>query len=193
VTTLADVRDAILAAVVSTGATPSDRSVTWGDDKRPAAKYPILLDVVSAIALHDRQTETVPDPTGAPGVTSWALSTYYELRVQVRAESIYNTSAADALFTLERVRAGLLRPDLELTDGIAIVPDLTTTTRQISFASDGRVVSSYSFEIAVRAVVDYPSTGAPAGTTVREVLVEGESEVLDDGSPALTELDIVAP
>jgi hypothetical protein len=192
VTTLADVRDAILAAVVATGATGA-KSVTWGDDKRPAAKYPVLLDVVSAIAMHDRETLTETDPTGAPGVTSWALSTYYELRVQVRAESIYNTSAADALFTLERVRAGLLRPDLELDSGIAIVPDLTTTTRQISFVYDGRVVSSYSFEIAVRAVVDYPSTGAPAGTTVREVLVDGESEVLDDGSPALTELDIVAP
>jgi hypothetical protein len=190
VTTLADVRDAVLAAVVATGATGA-KSVAWGDAKRPTAKHLVLLDVVSAIALHDRETLSVPNPA-EPNVTAWALSTYYELRVQVRAESIDNTSAADALFMLERVRAGLLRPDLAPTDGIAFVPDLTTTTRQISFVWDGRVVSSYSFELAVRAVVDYPSEDAPAGTTVQEVLVEGESEITDTDTHD-TELDIVAP
>jgi hypothetical protein len=93
------------------------------------------------------------------------------------------------------VRAGLLRPDLELTDGVAFVPDLTTTTRQISFVWDGRVVSSYSFEFAARAVVDYPSDDAPAGTIVQEVLVDGESEITPDpdGDTHETELDIVAP
>lgn len=174
-TTLADVRDAVLAAVVATGATGA-RSVAWSDDKRPAAKYPVLLDVVSWRALHDREEETQT----SPGVTAWALSTYGELRVQIRAESIYNTSAADAMFILELVRAGLKRPDLELTHGIALVPDLVTDTRSIPFVIDGRVVSSSLFEIGVRCVLDYPSTGAPAGTTVREVLVEGESEITED-------------
>jgi hypothetical protein len=93
------------------------------------------------------------------------------------------------MFLLERVRASLHRPGLTIA-GVALEwPELQAINR-VSFPSDGRIVSSYSFEVSLRTVLDFVPLDEESGLTLRRVIVEGESETTDDDSPHTTELDI---
>jgi hypothetical protein len=190
VTTWATLRTALKAAVQTAAADAGAVSagVAWGDEQRPTAKLLILLDIVSAVSLHDRDTFTVA--LGGAS-TSWAFSSLYNVNLQVRCESTNNGPATDALFALEALRASLHRPGLVIA-GAALEWPETQTVSRVSFVSDGRVVSSYSFEVSVRAVLDF-APGDEVGGTVLEVLVEGESTTPDFDTPAATDLDVVAP
>jgi hypothetical protein len=189
VTTWATLRAAVKAAV-QTAATDGgivSAAVAWGDEQRPAARLLLLLDVVSAVSLHDRED----DEQTAPDTTSWSLSSLYNVNLQVRAESNNGGPAVDAFIALEAVRASLHRPSLTIAGAALEWPETQATTR-VSFVADGRVVSSYSFEVSVRTVLDFTPTDEVGGT-VREVIVEGISTTPDFDSPAETNLDIVAP
>jgi hypothetical protein len=187
VTTWSSLRNAIKAAVrtAATDAGAVAAAVAWSDEQRPTAKLVILLDVVSATSLHDRSTST---PITA-GATQWALSSMYHVNLQVRAEKTDAGPAVDALFALEALRASLHRPSLVLAEGAALVWPLTQRTDHVSFEADGRVVSSYSFEVGVRAVLDF--TPAETGYTVRDVLVEGEQDIPNETVD--NDFEVVAP
>jgi hypothetical protein len=76
--------------------------------------------------------------------------------------------------------------------GAALEWPETQAISRVSFVSDQRVVSSYSFEVSVRTVLDFAPDDESGGTLV-EVLVEGESTTPDFDTPAETALDIVDP
>lgn len=163
-------------------------AVAWGDEQRPTAKFLLLLDIVSAVSLHDRDTFTVALDGESTG---WAFSSLYNINLQIRCESINNGPGTDALFVIEAVRASMHRPGLVITGAALEWPEVQTVSR-VSFVSDGRVVSSYSFEVSIRTVLDF-APGDEVGGTVRAVVVEGESETTDEDTPALTDLDILDP
>lgn len=151
-TSWADVQHAIKAAVVSVaGAAPG--AVVWNDEQRPGAKVLLILDLLYLDAIQDREDVDVETDPSSP---TWTLSTLYYIRVQVRAESVFTAAGADALFALERVRAGLRRPDLALDAGVVVQYDDQTYVHHLRAIADGRTISSYSFEIGFRAVLDYP-------------------------------------
>lgn len=194
-TTWEDFRTAVKAAVrtAAVDAGIVNAAVAWGDEARPAAGRLLLLDVVSAVSLHDRDTLELAaeqPPSGAP-VTTWALSSLFDVKLQVRTETHNAAPGADGLFLLERVRASLHRPGLVIA-GAALEWPETQAISRVSFVSDQRVLSSYSFEVSVRTVLDFAPEDE-AGGTLAEVVVEGESTTPDDDSPAITELDILDP
>lgn len=182
-TTLADVQNAIKAGIQFVNPTGSTRAVVWNDEAEPGAKALIILDLLDSEQLLDR--EDVDPTTGA-----WTMSTLYYLRVQVRAESIYNTPGRDALILLEAVRAGLQRPDLMWEAGVVYQADSNTYVHHVSYIDkDGHMRSSYSFETGFRAVVDFPT--APATVTgepnMQEVVATGTP---DNGEIPAPEIDL---
>jgi hypothetical protein len=111
---------------------------------------------------------------------------------------VFNAPGSDALVALERIRAGLRRPDLEYTDGVRNQPDEQTYVHHTSFLSDGRIVSAYSFETGFRAVVDYPIVdGEPgsvdAGTNMQTVEVLGSEIDVNEATPANVDQEIDRP
>lgn len=189
-TTWSDFRTAVKTAVrtAAVDAGIVNAAVAWGDEARPTAQRLLLLDVVSAVSLHDRETLELEDDEQT---TSWALSSLFNVGLQVRTETHNAGPSADGLFLIERVRASMHRPGLVIT-GAALEWPETQAISRASFTSDGRTVSSYSFEVFVRTVLDFAPSDEPGGT-VREVLVEGTSATPDADSPAETELDILDP
>lgn len=178
---LADVQNAIRQAVIDTSAVPSATAVAWVDEQQPSAKTLIKLDLVYLQHLQDREENDVD--TG-----EWVLSSSFYIRVQARAESIYNAPGYDASFALEKVRAGLLRPDIVLGAGIVYQPDISTYVHHLSYLWDGRMISAYALEMGFRAVIDYPLTGTVDSLSNMQAveLDDGEAEVGED-DPVLFE------
>jgi hypothetical protein len=175
---ISDVQNAIRDGIVSLGVTPDPKAVVWAEEQRPAAKVLIILKIVQWDADTDRE-EYTEDPDNA-GQLLWSLSTLHFIRIQVQAESIFNAPGVDALFTLEKIRAGLRRPDLVFGAGVLNHPDVNTYVHRVSWAHDGRIVSAYSFETNFRAVTDYAlDGGVPAGANMVQVEVVGA-----DATPA---------
>lgn len=183
-TTLADVQNAIKAGIQFVNPTGSNGAVFWADEAEPAGKFLLILDLLDSEQLIDRQG--VDPETGL-----WTLSTLYYLRVQVRAESVYNTPGKDALILLEAVRAGLQRPDLVWGAGVVYQADVNTYVHHVSYIDkDGHMRSSYSFETGFRAVVDFPT--APATVTgqpnMEEVAID--QGIVDNGEIPPPEIDL---
>lgn len=180
-TTFADVQNAIQSGIQYLGVVPN-KAVSWSDDASPASAVCIILDLVSLEAIIDRQDT---DPVTA----QWSLSSMYYLRVQVRAESIYNTPGRDALIALETVRAGLQRPDITWGAGVVYQPDAQTYVHHVSYLSEERILSSYSFETGFRAVIDYPTAPATVqnAPNMQEVDVVGAA---DDGETPVPAIDL---
>ncbi len=161
------VQDSIKVGLASLGATAAG-ALVWADEARPAAFRYVILNVVTADAIQDRE-EYAEDPED-PTQLVWTLSTLYYIRVQVRAESIYNDPTRGAWMTLEKIRAGLKRPDLVFTDGVVNQPDDDTYIHHTSYPHDGHMINSYSFETGFRAVVDFSLEGPlPAGSNMVQV------------------------
>lgn len=177
---IANVQDAIKDGIQALMTTPSVKAVTWADNPRPAAKVVLILDLVQIGAIQDRVCYV---ETATPGEYKRVLSTLFYLRVQVRAESVYNTPASDALFAVEKVRAGLRNPPAGFAWGAGAVnqPDENTYVHHVSFPHQGRTISAYSFETGFRAVVDHPLEGEiSAGPNMQSVITEdadGPAEV----------------
>lgn len=188
-TTIAEVQDSIRSGIRSLGATASTAAVYWTDEPQPAAKVLVSLDIVNLAAIQDRETYNT-DGDSDSGV-DWELSSLYYIRVQIRAEAVFNASGHDALFTLEKIRAGLRRPDLVWEEGVVNQPDEVTYVHHVSFPFEGRTISAYSFETGFRAVIDFPIDVPPvdAGVGILEVVVDGDVE-LDDGHDPVTVVDI---
>lgn len=185
------VQDAIRACIVSTGGVAAN-AVAWENEQRPTAKIPITLKLIYADAIQNRDTFTanIPDDGGF----KWALSTLYYVRIQVRAESIFNAPGADALFTLEKIRAGLQRPGLTLASGVVTQPDDQTYMHDFPFAFDGRIVSCFTFEMGFRAIIDFPLTG-PEAAGPNMVDVEVNTGLVDTGEtdPVVIAADVDRP
>lgn len=174
---IADVQNAIKDGIASLAATAAG-AVVWADEQRPAAKVLVVLKVVQWDADTDRE-EYSEDPEN-PGQLIWELSTLHYIRIQVQAESIYNAPETNGLFTLEKIRAGLRRPDLVFAAGVLNHPDINTYVHRVSFPHNGHIISGYSFETNFRAVTDYALDGPiPAGANMQQVEVIGE-----DADPA---------
>lgn len=163
-----NVQDSIKAGIASLGAVVTGATV-WSDDPRPAAKTILILDPVSFAALQDREEYI---ESAVPGIWEWSLSSLYYIRIQVRAESVYTASGSDAMFALEKVRAGLQRPTLVFGSGVVNQPDSTTYVHHVPYPHDGHIISSYSFETGFRAVMDFPLTGTiPAAPNMTSVIL----------------------
>lgn len=174
-TSWAQIQNSIKAAVIGTGAVVTG-AVAWADEQQPAADNRLILDIVYADTLQDRDDFEVDEDDGI--TTTWTHSTLYYIRVQVRAESTKNGPGKDALFTLEKARVGLLNPLLVPNDGVILQPDASTYIHHIPYVSGGRTISAYAFEMGFRAVVDSPLTGTEeAAPNMVSVEVFGEAEV----------------
>ncbi len=188
-TSWADLRAALQTAVRAAAADAGvvSAAVAWSDERRPTGKVLVLLDIVSAVSTHDRHTET-PDPLPAH-TTTWSLSSAFSIQLQVRAETHEHTASADAMFALERVRASLHRPGLVIGAGAKLEwPEVSTITPS-PYVADSRVVQSHSFEVTVRAVLDF-APGNESQYQVQDVVVEGESATPDLDTPAETEQSV---
>jgi hypothetical protein len=175
---VADVQNAIRDGIVSLAATAPGAGaaapVVWAEEQRPAAgKGIIILKIVQWDADVDREEYTeYPDN---PGQLVWTLSTLHYIRIQVQCETQYNAPGVDAFFLLEKIRAGLRRPDLVFDHGIMNHPDINTYVHRVSFVHGSHVISAYSFETNFRAVTDFSLDGPlPAGTNMQTVEVLGE-------------------
>jgi hypothetical protein len=169
------VQDAIKKVIVETGAVAAN-AVAWEGEQRPTAKIPIVIKIIYADAILNRDTfelGTIPTAT-------WSLSTLYYIRVQVRAEAIYNAPGANALFAIEKVRAGLQRPGLTPDAGVIVQPDDQTYVHNFDFTFDGRTISCWTIETGFRAVIDFPLDG-PEDTGANMVEVDVDTGVVDVG------------
>ena len=172
---LGDVQNAIKKGIDSLAAVVNSASA-WQDMPEPVAKRRLILNIVSMVAIQDREMNTEV----SPGVWQWSLSTLYYIRVQVRTVSSYSAPKFDALQTLEVVRAGLLRPDLVWDSGVINQPDNETYIHHVSFEHQAHIESSYSFETGFRAVVDTPLSGTiSSAPNMQSVEVDGTGTVPD--------------
>jgi len=183
---MADMQNAILAGVRSISGLPAG-AVVWSDEQRPAADPIVVLTIVQLGSDHDRE-EFAADPDDDTQLV-WTMSTLQYMRVQVRAESVFNQPGRDALTVAERIRAGLRRPDLVWDAGGQVInkPDINTYLHHVPFPHNGRIVSGWSFETNFRAVTDFPlepAAGLPAGANMQQVEVGGP----DADPPATTQL-----
>jgi hypothetical protein len=177
---MGDVQDAIKAAVVGTEGVVTG-AVAWVDEQRPAAMVIAILDILYCQSLQDRNCYAEDEDN--PGSFFWQLSTLYYIRVQVRCEAIYNAPNSDAMVALQKIRAGLLRPHLELDSGAVIQHDNDTYVHHISFPHQGRTINAYAFEVGFRAVVDAPlspATEEAAPNMQAVIFEETEVDVLED-------------
>lgn len=135
------VRDAIVSALPT--ARQSTTAVNWSGGARELADLRVLLDVVSEAEDYDRET-LYPVQT---------LESVLDLTIQVRAESTYDTADSDALDLLNDLRYGLRKTSvlaaLAAYDIVQIGP--AGPTRNVSFRSNQRLVSSHAFELTLRA------------------------------------------
>lgn len=168
---IADVQNAIRDGIAALGAVAAG-AVVWADEQRPAASVVVVLNIVQLGSDHDRD-DYAADEDDATQLT-WQMSTLQYFRVQVRVESQYNAPGRDALFTAEKIRAGLRRPDLVWDAGVINKADVNTYMHHVPFPHNGRIVSAWSFETNFRAVTDFSLEGPlPAGTNMNQVEVIG--------------------
>jgi hypothetical protein len=193
-TTLAQVQNAIRLGIVSaaTGVVHSS-AISWSDEQQPAGKVRLILDPVYFNVVQDRETYTEDDDN--PGQFLWGLSTLYYIRVQLRAESVFNTPGSDALASLELVRAGLRRPTLTWGAGVIYQPDDLTYVHHLPFTHDGRTINCHAIEMGFRAVVDFPSAGPEAAEpNMMRVEVEADPGIdVGELDPEPYEADIDRP
>jgi hypothetical protein len=168
---VADVQNAIRDGIVSLGAAVPG-AVVWAEEARPAAKVLVVLRIVQW--GNDIDRETYSEDEDNPGQLLWELSTLHYIRIQIQCETTYNAPGVDALFTLEKIRAGLRRPDLVWGAGVVNQPDVNTYIHRVSYPHGGHIISAYSFETNFRAVTDYALEGPlAAGTNMNQVEVIG--------------------
>lgn len=183
---MSDVQNAIKLAVEGTNGVVAG-AVAWVDEQRPATMVITILDILYAQSLQDR-TCYVADPA-TPGAFLGKLSSLYYIRVQVRCEAIYNAPANDAMVAVQKIRAGLLKPTLELASGVVIQHDNDTYVHHISFPHQGRTISAYAFEIGFRAVVDAPLEPATEAAAPNMKSVKFTGTEVDLGAPPPVVLD----
>lgn len=182
-TSWTETQNGIKAAIVYVAQVAAG-AVAWSDEQRPSAKTLIILDLLYVDAIQDREDVVT-------ATLAWTLSTLYYIRVQVRAESVFNGPGVDALFALERVRAGLHRPDIVLSADLGIQFDDQTYVHHVSTTADGRTISSYSFELGFRAVLDYPLAGGAVMADPNMVEVDVHTGTVDLGSGTPPQIDRV--
>lgn len=173
-----DVQNAIRGGIAAIGATATGAAapapVVWAEEQRPAAKVIVVLKIVQWDADVDREEYAADEDN--PGQLVWSLSTLHYIRIQVQVESQYNAPGADALFVLEKIRAGLRRPDLVFDAGVLNHPDINTYVHRVPFVHGAHIISAYSFETNFRAVTDFSLDGPlPAGANMQSVEVIGEN------------------
>lgn len=173
----ADVQNAIRDGVASLAVVPTS-AVAWSDEQRPGGKVLLILDNVYSLPMQDRETYTEDEEV--PGTFVWELSTLFYIRVQVRAEAIYNAPGSDAMVALEAVRAGLRRPTMTWDAGVIYQPDDLTYIHHVPSIHDNRKISGYALEMGFRAVVDYPLDG-PGESLPNMQTVEVLESTIDTG------------
>lgn len=172
---ISDMQDAILTGVRAIAGI-SSKAVVWSDEQRPANETIVVLSIVQLGSDHDREEYIADDDND--GQLLWTMSTLQYMRVQVRAESIFNAPGRDALFVAERIRAALRRPDLVWGPNGEVInkPDINTYLHHVPFPHEGRIVSGWSFETNFRAITDFylsPTGGVPSGANMQQVEVGG--------------------
>lgn len=180
---MGDVQDSIKAAVVGTAGTAHAKGVSWVNEPRGAGSVICILDILYAQSLQDRNCHVQDDED--PTIWYWRLSSLYYIRVQVRCEAILNAPNSDAMVALQKIRAGLLNPSLEMDDGVVIQHDNDTYIHHISFPHQGHTISAYAFEVGFRAVVDAPLDPATEdGAPNMQAVIFEETEVdVDEAAP----------
>jgi hypothetical protein len=163
---------AAMPAAVRTTANLDGPTVTWTDDVRPFSKHRLLLDVVSTVFNHDR--DSALSEGGDQELSSMATIT-----VQVTAESNHDRSSSpgDALWLLEQVRLGLRRvpvADALRTAECPIVGFPAATVRR-SYPADGRIISAHSFDVQVRFIFDFDTSEDDPVGQIEHVEAEGEA------------------
>lgn len=138
------VRNAVEAALPT--ARRASVPVNWSGGAREFGDLRLLLDVISEVEECDREELFATD--------GQRLSASLRVVVQVRAESTYDTADSDALDLLNSVRFGVRRTSVSLALTAAGVEPVgaPSTTRNVSFRSNQRLVSSHAFELEFRTV-----------------------------------------
>lgn len=180
-------RAALLAAAQA--ALPAARQLTtavnWAGGARELADLRVLLDVVSEVSLSARD-----DLFAADGQE---LSELVETTVQFRAESTYDSADTDALDLLHNIRFGLNRSNsvravLEAA-GVVLI-EQPGPTRNVSFRSNNRLVSSHAFECIFRCVFGL-ATEESTGL-IEHVEISGDLDAASD-SVAVDEFTVDDP
>jgi hypothetical protein len=184
---IADVQHAIKDGIASLGAVATG-ALVWAEEQRPAAKTLAILKIVQWDADVDRE-DYAEDPDN-PGQLVWSLSTLHYIRIQIQCETQFNEPSVNALFALEKIRAGLRRPDLVFDHGVLNHPDINTYVHRVPYPHSGHIISAYSFETNFRAVTDYALDGPiPAGANMQSVEVLGEDAEPPAGNQTIDRTD----
>ncbi len=187
-----DVQLAIQAGIRTAAVGVTPKAIVWADEPRPAGITVFILEPVYMQHLQDRDTFTANEDN--PGGFRWDLSSLYYIRVQIRAESVYNAPGFDALFALENIRAGLANPTLVWGAGVAYQPDISTYVHHTPYPHGGRTVSAYSLECGFRAVLDYPLDQVVEGAPNMQSVVLDETEVeIGEDDPVDLDQEIERP
>lgn len=183
---MGDVQNSIKAAVAGTNGVVTG-AVAWVDEQRPASTVIAILDILYCQSLQDRNCYVQDDED--PAVWYWRLSSLYYIRIQVRCEAIYNAPNSDAMVAMQKIRAGLLRPDLEMDAGVVVQHDTDTYVHHVSFPHQGRTISAYAFEVGFRAVVDAPLGTPEEGAPNMQAVILDETSVEAGGEAAPVSFD----
>lgn len=177
-TTWLEFRNAVVAAVtaampssVRTPANLDGPTVSWFDGRRPFGKHRILLQIVSTVNEHDRDSAL---STGG----EQTLSTSKRVTIQVQAESSFDDASADALWLIEQVRLGLRKVSVRdaLTTAGVVIRVFPGGETNRAFPADGRIVSAHSFDVTLGVVFDFDTEGEDAGL-IERAIGEGTAEL----------------
>lgn len=154
------VRDAVVAAFEGAmpAATLSTCHIGWGDDRQAFAQHRVLLDIVSATPLVDRDTSLYQGG-------DQELDSVLSIVLQARFESSFDSADIDALWLCETVRLGLRKVSVYealVAAGVRITR-FPGVTQRLSYKADGRIISSHAFDFEVRARFTFDATGEDAG------------------------------
>ncbi len=155
------VRNAIAAALPT--ARQATVPVNWSGGAREFGDLRLLLDVVSEVEVYDRE---VLHPVAV-------LESVRDCTLQIRAESTYDTADSDALDLLNDVRYGLRKPSVIAALATAGIVQIgpTSASRNVSFRSNQRLVSSHAFECLFR--IGFGLTTDEAGGLIEHVEYAG--------------------
>lgn len=161
-------------------------TVSWTDDARPFGQHRILLDVLSTVLEHDRDSAL---STGG----EQELSTMATIMVQVTFESVHDRSfagtgspssaPADALWLVEQVRLGLRRVPVAEALAAAACPIVGFPGAVVkrSYPADGRIISARSFDVVFRTVFDFDTSEDGPVEQIEHVEAEGGPDTDVDG------------